>query len=450
MDIDDASWPSTGFKCGVFALSLSVPTKPPIKPAVEKPKEPSNELDLGDALGGGETYPQPTKPAAKPPPRDKGNSGGDFGLDDLKDSVDGGYKPDDNQGGSAGGSSDTNAGGEVQGAGSGQLAGIISAVGVAVLGAASSFFAYQKKKLCFKVQGGLLLYNLELHLTLTSTPGNTTDGQTGVVLRCMFDEVIEVKEIDSRDAAHLALMKRPELGITFTKLHCWALIKYTKCVFLDADTLVLCNVDELFDREEISAAPDPGWPDCFNTGVFVFRPSLQTYNRLFQFAVEHGSFDGGDQGLLNSFFNDWAVKDIDKHLPFIYNLSSSIAYTYLPAFRQPAMQLPSELQRQWTTQLWAVYWAVYRGRWCAQLINIEESPSFDDRVPESEIQMPSPQPSPDVEPLDLAASVSELSIGTEPEPYDPEGRQKWEEGHMDYMGKDSFENIKKKLDRFLE
>ncbi|XP_033865095.2 CD99 antigen-like protein 2 isoform X2 [Acipenser ruthenus] len=124
------------------ALDDAVPTKPPIKPAVEKPKEPSNELDLGDALGGGETYPQPTKPAAKPPPRDKGNSdfdlsdavgggdsqpkdpdrkpvpggtntdsGGDFGLDDLKDSVDGGYKPDDNQGG---GSSDTNAGGEVQ------------------------------------------------------------------------------------------------------------------------------------------------------------------------------------------------------------------------------------------------------------------------------------------------------------------------------------------------
>ncbi|MGH0149206.1 UNVERIFIED_CONTAM: hypothetical protein FKN15_014460 [Acipenser sinensis] len=109
------------------------------------------------------------------------------------------------------------------------------------------------------------------------------------------------KEIDSRDAAHLALMKRPELGITFTKLHCWALIKYTKCVFLDADTLVLCNVDELFDREEISAAPDPGWPDCFNTGVFVFRPSLQTYNRLFQFAVEHGSFDGPPCSYLQSY-----------------------------------------------------------------------------------------------------------------------------------------------------
>ncbi|KAK3510715.1 hypothetical protein QTP70_015987 [Hemibagrus guttatus] len=36
----------------------------------------------------------------------------------------------------------------------GQMAGIISAVAVAVFGAASSYFAYQKKKLCFKVQGG--------------------------------------------------------------------------------------------------------------------------------------------------------------------------------------------------------------------------------------------------------------------------------------------------------
>lgn len=39
----------------------------------------------------------------------------------------------------------------------GQMAGIISAVAVAIFGAASSYFAYQKKKLCFKVQGGEFL-----------------------------------------------------------------------------------------------------------------------------------------------------------------------------------------------------------------------------------------------------------------------------------------------------
>lgn len=60
---------------------------------------------------------------------------------------------------------------------------------------------------------------------------------------------------------------------------------------------MLCNVDELFDREEFSAAPDSGWPDCFNSGVFVFRPSLKTYNLLLRFAAEHGSFDGKGQSI---------------------------------------------------------------------------------------------------------------------------------------------------------
>lgn len=55
---------------------------------------------------------------------------------------------------------------------------------------------------------------------------------------------------------------------------------------------VLENIDELFDREELSAAPDAGWPDCFNSGVFVYRPSLETYRLLVQFALTHGSFDG--------------------------------------------------------------------------------------------------------------------------------------------------------------
>ncbi|XP_036397254.1 glycogenin-2 isoform X2 [Megalops cyprinoides] len=150
----------------------------------------------------------------------------------------------------------------------------------------------------------------------------------------VFHQVKEVDVLRSLDHAHLKAMGRPELGVTLTKLHCWTLTQYSKCVFLDADTLVLCNVDELFEREELSAAPDPGWPDCFNSGVFVFRPSLETHDRLLHWVGEHGSFDGGDQGILNSFFSDWATQDITRHLPFIYNLSTSTVYSYLPAFRQ--------------------------------------------------------------------------------------------------------------------
>ena len=134
------------------------------------------------------------------------------------------------------------------------------------------------------------------------------------------------------------------------QLHCWTLLEYSKCVFLDADTLMIQNSDELFDREEFSAAPDAGWPDCFNSGVFVFRPNLNTFKvmkqrlkmssfinvyiqDLVKHAMTHGSFDGGDQGLLNTFFSDWATKDISKHIPFIYNMVATATYSYLPAYK---------------------------------------------------------------------------------------------------------------------
>ena len=54
----------------------------------------------------------------------------------------------------------------------------------------------------------------------------------------VFDLVKEVDLLDSGDAAHLALMARPDLGVTFTKLHSWKLTQFSKCVFLDADTMV--------------------------------------------------------------------------------------------------------------------------------------------------------------------------------------------------------------------
>lgn len=61
---------------------------------------------------------------------------------------------------------------------------------------------------------------------------------TRLSLHNVFDEVIVVDLMDSGDDLHLSPLGRPELGITFTKIHCWTLTQYTKCVFLEADTLV--------------------------------------------------------------------------------------------------------------------------------------------------------------------------------------------------------------------
>lgn len=102
-------------------------------------KKPNDDLNLEDALNGGN---EPTKPArTQPKPGSHGSSGG---ISDS-DLYDGELPPEKPQ--SDGHDSDSS--GNTEGS-QGMLAGIISSVVVAIVGAVSSFIAYQKKKLCFK------------------------------------------------------------------------------------------------------------------------------------------------------------------------------------------------------------------------------------------------------------------------------------------------------------
>ncbi|KAH8548891.1 glycogenin 1, isoform CRA_c [Umbelopsis sp. PMI_123] len=144
----------------------------------------------------------------------------------------------------------------------------------------------------------------------------------------VFDRIIDIDKMDSGQADNLALLGRPELGVTFSKLQLWNL-DYDKVVFLDADVLPLRLVDELFDRPEFSAAPDAGWPDCFNSGVFVAVPNKDTYKQLCDLAASKGSFDGGDQGLLNTYFSSWSTSSSEHRLPFIYNTTPTAVYRYV-------------------------------------------------------------------------------------------------------------------------
>ncbi|KAJ2636961.1 glycogenin glucosyltransferase [Coemansia sp. RSA 1286] len=169
-------------------------------------------------------------------------------------------------------------------------------------------------------------------------------------LSLAFDRVVSVPVLDTRDYANLALLGRPDLGTTVTKIAVWSLTEYSRVVFLDADTLVLQNIDSLLDNPSkeselgmrqnggmqneglLAAAPDLGWPDCFNSGVFVAKPSKSTHDNLLKMLVTQGSFDGGDQGLLNAYFSDWSRADHTRRLPFSYNTTSTSFYTYAPAF----------------------------------------------------------------------------------------------------------------------
>lgn len=154
-------------------------------------------------------------------------------------------------------------------------------------------------------------------------------------------EAVLVEQIVSKDWSRLNMIGRPDLIHTLTKLHVWNLSFLDKAVFMDADMMALKNIDDLFLRDELSAVADVGWPDCFNSGLFVCCPNSETFSKLVQFSESNGSFDGsflldilgGDQGLLNSYFSDWSSGPSSRRIPFTYNMTFNSVYSYTSAYQ---------------------------------------------------------------------------------------------------------------------
>ncbi|XP_059365243.1 CD99 antigen-like protein 2 isoform X4 [Carassius carassius] len=133
------------------------PILKPVKPTVKEPAKPKQTdfdgLNLEDALNPDNDI------------RGKGKESGKGGFSDLDlEDVgnDNSYKPDKNKGGS-GGSSSGQSGRDSDSADdnydtmaeTGTIAGIVSAIGMALVGAVGSYISYQKKKLCFSIQQSL-------------------------------------------------------------------------------------------------------------------------------------------------------------------------------------------------------------------------------------------------------------------------------------------------------
>lgn len=119
---------------------------------------------------------------------------------------------------------------------------------------------------------------------------------------------------------------RPFIDSSYYKLHAFGLHEaFDKIVFLDADTMVLKNIDELFSRDistgyPFAASPEIMPPDHFNTGVMVIRPSARVHRELLQAAPHTESLDGTEASFLNAFFRNWFKQSSQHRLPFEYNV----------------------------------------------------------------------------------------------------------------------------------
>ena len=87
----------------------------------------------------------------------------------------------------------------------------------------------------------------------------------------------------------------------FLKLHVWLLEEYRRVVYLDSDTVVVHNVDELFRCGSFCAAYRHS--DLFNAGVMVFKPSVVHHDQLKHLPCPIKT-KCGDQIMLNIHFDN--------------------------------------------------------------------------------------------------------------------------------------------------
>ncbi|KAG8903496.1 glycogenin glucosyltransferase [Tulasnella sp. 403] len=145
-----------------------------------------------------------------------------------------------------------------------------------------------------------------------------------------FDVVIGVNVLKEDTKKGLELLGRPDLSLVLTKLHVFRLTQFDKIIFLDADVLPIRPLSHLFAlTAPFSAVPDVGWPDIFNSGFMVLQPGQDKFDDIMRLVRTKGSWDGGDQGILN----EWRGDDWNR-LSFTYNTTPTAAYTYAPAFER--------------------------------------------------------------------------------------------------------------------
>ncbi|EMD32928.1 glycosyltransferase family 8 protein [Gelatoporia subvermispora B] len=114
----------------------------------------------------------------------------------------------------------------------------------------------------------------------------------------------------------------------YSKLTLWSLdsLGVQSLVYLDADTLVQRNFDELFSVPfNFGAVPDvyidePGFTLGFNAGMLFLRPSSSVFERMVaQIGTANYRAEDAEQSFLNHFYGSEAVR-----LPYAYNANLAI------------------------------------------------------------------------------------------------------------------------------
>eukprot|EP01027_Heterolobosea_sp_BB2_P010012 GEZU01014743.1.p1 GENE.GEZU01014743.1~~GEZU01014743.1.p1 ORF type:complete len:314 (+),score=77.21 GEZU01014743.1:164-1105(+) len=165
-------------------------------------------------------------------------------------------------------------------------------------------------------------------------------------------EMRRIFEEDGSEVREVGYVENPYEGqdkynnrfkYVLVKLLAWNMTEFDRVILLDADLIILENLDELFLCGSFCAVYIN--PCIFHTGLMVLQPDAAVFQDMMnKLSRNFESYDGGDQGFLNTYYPKMleaplfvpppAAKDYaayERHtglmrLPFGYHLDSIYYY----------------------------------------------------------------------------------------------------------------------------
>lgn len=124
--------------------------------------------------------------------------------------------------------------------------------------------------------------------------------------------VVRVNDIELPKGVLSEKMKKDRWCHTLFKLRVFGMTEYTSLIYLDSDLLICGQLDELFEKEGLTAVSDADFfPEYsrggINAGVMAFRPSKELEQNLISMIpkVAEKMDIFGDQDVINAYFSSW-------------------------------------------------------------------------------------------------------------------------------------------------
>ncbi|XP_042469763.1 inositol phosphorylceramide glucuronosyltransferase 1-like [Zingiber officinale] len=138
--------------------------------------------------------------------------------------------------------------------------------------------------------------------------GSTKD-MVALVSDGVSDYAEKLLRADGWIVQHISLLANPNSvrpkrfwGV-YTKLKIFNMTNYRKVVYLDADTIVIKSIDDLFKCRKFCA--NLKHSERLNSGVMVVEPSESIFTDMMSKVTTLYSYTGGDQGFLNTYYSDF-------------------------------------------------------------------------------------------------------------------------------------------------